>query len=75
MSAFAAIRVNADLGLSAAAYGFASYIVGYVRSLTGNFQGGLLAVSALGAIGMIVVLCLPIGRVAPESAGAASPTL
>ena len=43
--------------------GFAGpYIVGYVRTLTGSFQGGLLAVSVLGAIGMLIVLALPIAR-------------
>ena len=53
----------AAINAIASCAGFAGpYIVGYVRTLTGSFQGGLLAVSALGFIGMVIVLLLPIGR-------------
>lgn len=42
------------------------YIIGYVRNATGSFRGGLLAVSALGAIAMLILLTLPIRRQAPH---------
>ena len=46
--------------------GFAGpYIVGYVKTLTGSFEGGLLAVAGLGAIAIVIVLCLSIERTAP----------
>ncbi len=46
--------------------GFAGpYIVGYVKTLTGSFEGGLLAVAGLGAIAIVILLCLSIERTAP----------
>jgi MFS transporter, ACS family, tartrate transporter len=34
------------------------YVVGYIKDQTGNFTGGLLAIAAAGAVGMIVVILL-----------------
>ena len=46
--------------------GFAGpYIVGYVKTLTGSFEGGLLGVAGLGGIAIVILLCLSIERTAP----------
>jgi ACS family tartrate transporter-like MFS transporter len=34
------------------------YVVGYIKDRTGSFTGGLLAIAAAGAVGMIVVMLL-----------------
>ncbi|TPM40445.1 MFS transporter [Mesorhizobium sp. B2-2-3] len=41
------------------------YIVGYVKTLTGSFEGGLLALAGLGCVAIVILLCLPIERTAP----------
>jgi NADPH:quinone reductase-like Zn-dependent oxidoreductase len=33
-------------------------VVGYIKDRTGSFTGGLLAIAAAGAVGMIVVMLL-----------------
>jgi ACS family tartrate transporter-like MFS transporter len=34
------------------------YVVGYIKDRTGSFTGGLLAIAAAGAVGMVVVMLL-----------------
>lgn len=52
--------------------GFAGpYIIGYLKTLTGNFETGLIAMAAIGGVAILIVLGLPIGR----AAGAAKPGL
>jgi ACS family tartrate transporter-like MFS transporter len=34
------------------------YVVGYIKDRTGSFTGGLLAIAAAGAVGMIIVMLL-----------------
>jgi threonine dehydrogenase-like Zn-dependent dehydrogenase len=33
-------------------------VVGYIKDQTGSFTGGLLAIAAAGAVGMVVVILL-----------------
>jgi D-galactonate transporter len=48
--------------------GFAGpYIVGYIRNVTGSFEGGLLGVSALGALAMILILAMRVERTVPAA--------
>jgi ACS family tartrate transporter-like MFS transporter len=43
--------------------GFGPYIIGFIRNLTGTFQGGLLVVGAvLGSAGVMALLVRPEGR-------------
>ena len=43
--------------------GFAGpYIVGYAREVTGSFAGGLLIVSAIGAVALVIMLTMPLGE-------------
>lgn len=54
--------------------GFAGpYIVGYVKTLTGSFEGGLLGVAGLGGIAIVILLCLSIERTAPVTRSAPYP--
>lgn len=41
------------------------YIVGYVKTLSGSYEGGLLAVAGLGAVAIVILLGLPIDRADP----------
>jgi ACS family tartrate transporter-like MFS transporter len=64
----------AAINAIASCAGFAGpYIMGYVRGITGSFQGGLLSLSILGAVGMVTVLLLPIGRSVPQMRADARP--
>jgi D-galactonate transporter len=48
--------------------GFAGpYIVGYIRNVTGSFEGGLLGVSALGGLAIILLLMMRVERTVPAA--------